>query len=163
MLDEVINYLKQLQAQVQMMNTMRNININSLPQMTMMPIGMTPQQQLQMSLLSQMSAGGVGFGLGMRVGVIDINSMARVPAQQQALSPLLHPASAAAAAATAFASTPQLMVPPAHAASSAQASSDAGNNASFHLPDPYCALLAQVRGLYKIIIFDFDICTVPLI
>lgn len=140
MLDEVIEHLKQLQAQVQMMNTMRNIS--SSPQVTMMPIGMTPQQQLQMSLLSRMSgAGFFGYGLGLGMGVVDINSMARVPAQPRALPPLLHPA---ASAAMAFASTPQLMVPPVHTLSSAQASSDAGNSASFQLPDPHRALLTQV-------------------
>ncbi|KAJ1406269.1 Myc-type, basic helix-loop-helix [Sesbania bispinosa] len=53
MLDEVINYLKQLQAQIQMMN------MTSMPQM-MVPLAM--QQQLQMSMLARMS-GGLGMGM----------------------------------------------------------------------------------------------------
>ncbi|KAI7985316.1 Transcription factor UNE10 [Camellia lanceoleosa] len=53
MLDEVIEYLKQLQAQVHMMSSARN-----MPQM-MMPLAM--QQHIQMSLLARM---GMGVGLG---------------------------------------------------------------------------------------------------
>lgn len=49
MLDEVIVYLKQLQAQVQMMS------IGNMPQL-MMPLAMQ-QQQLQMSLLARMGMG----------------------------------------------------------------------------------------------------------
>ncbi|KAL3024908.1 hypothetical protein AAZX31_04G150700 [Glycine max] len=56
MLDEVINYLKQLQAQIQMMNR------TSLPQM-MVPLAM--QQQFQMSMLARMGAAGLGMGMGM--------------------------------------------------------------------------------------------------
>ena len=52
MLDEVIEYLKQLQAQVQMMS-----RINMPPMM--LPMAM--QQQLQMSMMAQM-----GMGMGMR-------------------------------------------------------------------------------------------------
>uniref|UniRef100_A0A2P2JQH2 BHLH domain-containing protein n=1 Tax=Rhizophora mucronata TaxID=61149 RepID=A0A2P2JQH2_RHIMU len=61
MLDEVIDYLKQLQAQVQMMGRM-----NMQPMM--LPMAM--QQQLQMSMMSPMS-----FGMGM--GVMDMSSIAR--------------------------------------------------------------------------------------
>ncbi|OWM90392.1 hypothetical protein CDL15_Pgr014694 [Punica granatum] len=135
MLDEVIEYLKQLQAQVQMMSATRNIN--SLPQMMMMPIGVTPQQQLQMSLFSRIS-GGVGLGLGMGMagigagmGVLDMSSMARGPAQPPGLSPLLHPTSA------------QFVVPTTHPMTSAQAPAATGNSGSLHFPDPYCALIAQ--------------------
>ncbi|KAK7301499.1 hypothetical protein RJT34_12364 [Clitoria ternatea] len=55
MLDEVINYLKQLQAQIKMM---------SMPQM-MVPLAM--QQQLQMSMVAARMGGGAssGFGMGM--------------------------------------------------------------------------------------------------
>lgn len=59
MLDEVIEYLKQLQAQVQVMSRM------NMPPM-MLPMAM--QQQLQMSMLSS---------LGMGMGVMDMNSMSR--------------------------------------------------------------------------------------
>ena len=131
MLDEVIEYLKHLQAQVQMMSTARN-----MPQM-MMPLGM--QQHLQMSLLARM---GMGVGLGMGVGMLDIANMAR--SLPQTLPPLIHPASVAT-------STPTFVSPfvvpsgliPTHA--SAEPKPDMGNNASLPLPDPYSAFLAQVR------------------
>ncbi|KAH0687225.1 hypothetical protein KY284_017778 [Solanum tuberosum] len=71
MLDEVINYLKQLQAQVQLMSsTPRNMT----PQM-MMPLGM--HQHIQMSLLARM---GVGVGLGMGMGMFDMTALARAAA-----------------------------------------------------------------------------------
>lgn len=75
MLDEVIEYLKQLQAQVQVMSRM------NMPPM-MLPMAM--QQQLQMSMLSSM-----GMGMGMGMGVMDMNSMSRpnIPG----MPPLLHP------------------------------------------------------------------------
>ncbi|KAJ4727195.1 Transcription factor like [Melia azedarach] len=53
MLDEVIEYLKQLQAQVQMMSRM------NMPPHMMLP--MTMQQQLQMSIMAPM---GMGMGMG---------------------------------------------------------------------------------------------------
>ncbi|KAL0357364.1 UNVERIFIED_CONTAM: Transcription factor UNE10 [Sesamum calycinum] len=69
MLDEVIEYLKQLQAQVQMMSNARN-----MPQMVV-PLGM--QQQLQMSLLARMGMG-MGMGMaGMGMGMLDVNNLAR--------------------------------------------------------------------------------------
>ncbi|KAA3475379.1 transcription factor UNE10 isoform X2 [Gossypium australe] len=68
MLDEVIEYLKQLQAQVQMMNRM------NIPQM-MLPMAM--QQQLQMSMMAPAMGMGLGMGMGMGMGVMDINTMGR--------------------------------------------------------------------------------------
>lgn len=62
MLDEVIDYLKQLQAQVQMMSRM------NMPAM-MLPVAM--QQQLQLSMMSPM---GMGIGMGMDM---NMNTMAR--------------------------------------------------------------------------------------
>ncbi|OMO69522.1 hypothetical protein CCACVL1_19455 [Corchorus capsularis] len=68
MLDEVIEYLKQLQAQVNMMSRM------NMPPM-MLP--MTMQQQLQMSMMAPMGMG-MGMGMGMAgMGVMDMNSMGR--------------------------------------------------------------------------------------
>nr|WIE96077.1 basic helix-loop-helix transcription factor [Loropetalum chinense var. rubrum] len=140
MLDEVIEYLKQLQAQVQMMNSVRN-----MPQLNMMmPLGMQQQHHLQMSLLARM---GMGVGLGMGMGMFDMSTIAR--ASPQSLShPLLHPSTVAAAAA---ASTPTFVPPPFVVAPSmipphstvAQPSSDHGTNASVPLHDPYYAFLAQ--------------------
>ncbi|XP_044500971.1 transcription factor UNE10-like isoform X2 [Mangifera indica] len=71
MLDEVIEYLKQLQAQVQMMGRMN---------MSPMMLPMAMQQQLQMSMMAPMGMGtgiGMGMGMGMGVGVMDINTMNR--------------------------------------------------------------------------------------
>lgn len=80
MLDEVIEYLKQLQSQVQMMN---RINMSSM----MLPL--TMQQQLQMSMMSPMGMGlGMGMGMGMGIGM-DMNSMNR--ANIHGIPPVLHP------------------------------------------------------------------------
>ncbi|OAY49359.1 transcription factor UNE10 isoform X2 [Manihot esculenta] len=68
MLDEVIEYLKQLQSQVQMMSRMP----------LMLPMAM--QQQLQMSMLSPMNMG---------MGVMDMNSIACL--NLAGISPVLHP------------------------------------------------------------------------
>ncbi|XP_042055351.1 transcription factor UNE10-like isoform X2 [Salvia splendens] len=64
MLDEVIEYLKQLQAQVHMMSRM------NMPSM-MFPLAMQ-QQQLQMSMM-----GCMGMGMGMGMGVMDMNTIPR--------------------------------------------------------------------------------------
>ncbi|KAF7124912.1 hypothetical protein RHSIM_Rhsim12G0162800 [Rhododendron simsii] len=67
MLDEVIEYLKQLQAQVHLMSSATR---NNLPQMMMLAaLGLHHQQQIQMSLLARMGMGmGVGLGMGMGMG-----------------------------------------------------------------------------------------------
>lgn len=78
MLDEVIEYLKQLQAQVQMMSRM------SMPPM-MLPMAM--QQQLQMSMMAPM---GMGMGMGMGLGMgMDMNNINR--SNISGISPVLHP------------------------------------------------------------------------
>ncbi|KAA8515906.1 hypothetical protein F0562_019085 [Nyssa sinensis] len=74
MLDEVIEYLKQLQAQVQMMGRMN---------MSQMMLPMTLQQQLQMSMMAQI---GMGMGMGVGMGVMDMNTIGT------GIPPLLHPA-----------------------------------------------------------------------
>ncbi|XP_054780127.1 transcription factor UNE10-like isoform X2 [Prosopis cineraria] len=76
MLDEVIDYVKQLQAQVQMINRMS---------LSSMMLPMTLQQQ-QLQLMSMMTA--MGMGLGM-----DINTMARP--NMPAVPPILHPTATA--------------------------------------------------------------------
>ncbi|EEF50316.1 DNA binding protein, putative [Ricinus communis] len=78
MLDEVIEYLKQLQAQVQMMSRM-NIQPVMLP--------MTMQQQLQMSMLAPMNMGMGLAGIGMNV--MDMNTISRP--NIAGISPVLHP------------------------------------------------------------------------
>lgn len=78
MLDEVIEYLKQLQAQVHMMSRM------SIPPM-MLPMAM--QQQLQMSMMAPMGMGmGMGMGLGMGMDMNNINR-SNIPS----IPPVLHP------------------------------------------------------------------------
>ncbi|KAI3444737.1 hypothetical protein Pfo_001402 [Paulownia fortunei] len=74
MLDEVIEYLKQLQAQVQMMSRM-----NMSPMM--LPLAM--QQQLQMSMMA-------GMGMGMGMGVMDMNTISRAAG----MPPVIPPAAA---------------------------------------------------------------------
>ncbi|PWA89113.1 myc-type, basic helix-loop-helix (bHLH) domain-containing protein [Artemisia annua] len=74
MLDEVIEYLKQMQAQVHMVNRM------NMPPM-MMPLVMQQQQQqqqqMQMSMMNSMGLGmGMGMGMGMGFGGMDMNTMA---------------------------------------------------------------------------------------
>ncbi|KAJ8553700.1 hypothetical protein K7X08_024378 [Anisodus acutangulus] len=87
MLDEVIEYLKKLQAQVQLMSSSAR---NMAPQM-MMPLGM--HQHIQMSLLARMGAMGVGLGMGM--GMFDMTALARAaattPHQSLTTHPLIHP------------------------------------------------------------------------
>ncbi|KAJ0106589.1 hypothetical protein Patl1_18827 [Pistacia atlantica] len=140
MLDEVIDYLKNLQAQVRMMSSMRNVN--NMPQM-MMPFGM--QQHLQMSMLARMAAAGMGaVGLGtMGMGtMLDINSMARAAAP-----PLLHHPSTATPAP--FLPSPFIMPSMIPAGSPAQANSSepSETSAPVSLPDPYCALFAQSMNM----------------
>ncbi|KAA8520474.1 hypothetical protein F0562_014730 [Nyssa sinensis] len=77
MLDEVIEYLKQLQAQIQMMSRM-NMSPIMLP--------MALQQQLQMSMMAPM---GMGLGMGMGMGVMDMNTIARP--NITGIPPVLHP------------------------------------------------------------------------
>ncbi|XP_023000618.1 transcription factor UNE10-like [Cucurbita maxima] len=77
-LDEVIEYLKQLQAQVQMMSKM------SMPMMVPMAL----HQQLPLaSLMSPMGMAGMGMGLGMD----HLNMIANRSALAAGMSPLLHP------------------------------------------------------------------------
>ncbi|KAK7349693.1 hypothetical protein VNO77_07268 [Canavalia gladiata] len=65
MLDEVIQYMKQLQAQVQMMNWMKMYSTMMLP--------ITMQQQLKMSMMAHMGMG-MGKNMGMSMGM-DMNTI----------------------------------------------------------------------------------------
>ncbi|CAI9101325.1 OLC1v1038619C2 [Oldenlandia corymbosa var. corymbosa] len=81
MLDEVIEYLKQLQAQVNVMNRM------NMPSM-ILPLALQ-QQQLQM--MSMMSPMGLGMSMGMPgMGVMDMNR-ANMAAAGMAAPHVLHP------------------------------------------------------------------------
>ncbi|KAK4267904.1 hypothetical protein QN277_024626 [Acacia crassicarpa] len=76
MLDEVIEYLKQLQAQVQVMSKMN---------MSAMMLPMAMQQQLQMAMMPPM-------GMGLRMG-IDMNTLGR-HANNIGIPPVFHPPAA---------------------------------------------------------------------
>ncbi|XP_073127697.1 transcription factor PIF7-like isoform X2 [Henckelia pumila] len=97
MLDEVIQYLKQLQAQVQMLS-----NARAMPPQMVMPLGM--QQQLHMSLLGRM---GMGMGMGMEsvgMGIVDVNNLTRN--MPQPFTSLLHGATPLSSTAPSFVSPP---------------------------------------------------------
>ncbi|KAL4562853.1 hypothetical protein LXL04_026884 [Taraxacum kok-saghyz] len=68
MLDEVIEYVKQLQAHVHMMSKM---NMSSM----MMPLAIQQhQQQMQMAMMNSMGMAGMGMGMGMG-GMMDMNTI----------------------------------------------------------------------------------------
>ncbi|XP_028753631.1 transcription factor PIF7 isoform X2 [Neltuma alba] len=130
-LDGVIEYLKQLQAQIQMMS-MRN-----MPQQMMM---MMMQQQLQMSMLARMGLGlGSSSGQGPGLGLLNTNA---IMAPRPPVLPSLPQLSVAAPPIT-----PSLMMSPlvqAHAPlPEPEPSSAAPSNASVSLPDPFTTFLSQ--------------------
>ncbi|KVH91215.1 hypothetical protein Ccrd_006776 [Cynara cardunculus var. scolymus] len=85
MLDEVIEYLKQLQAQIHMMSRM-----NMSPMM--MPLAMQQQQQIQMAMMNPMGMGiGMGIGMGMP-GVMDLNAIGGNRSNIPGIPPVFHPA-----------------------------------------------------------------------
>ncbi|XP_019229535.1 PREDICTED: transcription factor UNE10-like isoform X2 [Nicotiana attenuata] len=148
MLDEVINYLKQLQAQVQLMSSVRNM----APQM-MMPLGM--HQHIQMSLLARM---GMGVGLGMGMGMFDMTALARAaaapPHQSLTTHPLIHtnpiattptnpfiPSAFAMPAAPAIPSAAQANTVGRVTTAVTPATTTTSNSAPF--TDPYSAFLTQ--------------------
>uniref|UniRef100_A0A803L9E7 BHLH domain-containing protein n=1 Tax=Chenopodium quinoa TaxID=63459 RepID=A0A803L9E7_CHEQI len=132
MLDEVIEYLKQLQAQVQMMT-----NARFMPQI-MMPLGMQ-QHFHQMSLLARV---GMGAGLGMGMGMLDTTSMGASHPAPQSMPSMIHPTQVGTAT-SAFV-PPAFVVPQMIPASSQQANpADPGTSCSAPLQDPYSTLLAQ--------------------
>lgn len=149
MLDEVIEYLKQLQAQVHMMST-RTI---MAPQMMMNPLAMQ-HQQLQMSLLARMGMS-AGVGVGMGLGMLDVNAMARTAAAaaaaasaphslQSLLNPSPLPSTTPAFFQQSFVVPP--MIPAAARASAANATNATTTEATASNPfsNPYTAFLAQV-------------------
>lgn len=136
MLDEVIEYLKQLQAQVQMMT-----NARFMPQI-MMPLGM--QQHLhQMSLLARV---GMGAGLGMGLGMLDTTNMGAAHPATQAIPSIIHPTQVAAATSTFM--PPGFVVPQMVSAAAQQPNpADPGTSNSAPLHDPYSTLLAQSMNM----------------
>nr|WCO08272.1 hypothetical protein [Suaeda aralocaspica] len=134
MLDEVIEYLKTLQAQVQVMT-----NARLMPQL-MMPIGM--QQHLQhMSLLAR-----VGMGAGLGLGMLDTTSIATTNLTTPTISPMMNP-SQVATATSAFV-PPAFVVPPMIPAPAQQTNpAEPGTSNSSNLQDPYSTLLAQSMNM----------------
>lgn len=138
MLDEVIEYLKQLQAQVQMIS-----NARFMPQIMMPAIGM--QQHLQqMSLLARMGMG-MGAGLGMGIGMLDTASIGQNPTPPQTIPQLIHP-SQAANSTSAFVPPGAFVLPP-MIPQTQQANPVPGTSSSAPLQDPYTALLAQSMNM----------------
>ncbi|CAN8309007.1 unnamed protein product [Cochlearia groenlandica] len=87
MLDEVIEYLKQLQAQIGMMSIM-NMPSMMLPAMAMQQ-QQQQQQQFQLSLMSNPM--GLGLSMGMPgLGLLDLNSMNRAAVAVAATTPNIH-------------------------------------------------------------------------
>ncbi|KAK1373412.1 transcription factor PIF7 [Heracleum sosnowskyi] len=128
MLDEVIEHLKQLQAQVQMMST------SNIPQM-MMPIEM--QQQLQMSLLARMA---MGASLGVNMGpMLNMTNLAQTVSQPH--SSLIHPNPATMATTPTFIPSQFLVSPvnPRHIQPQASAVQGASNTNLVPFTDPYNA------------------------
>ncbi|OAY31091.1 hypothetical protein MANES_14G083200v8 [Manihot esculenta] len=136
MLDEVIEYLKQLQAQVQVMS------VRNMPQMMMSPLGMH-QHFHQMSLLARMGMGVTHLGMGMGM-LHDINTIGHATATPpHSLPPLLHPPPPSTTPAASFVPPPHphpFVVLPA-------ANPDTANSSSVPLPDPYCGFLAQSMNM----------------
>lgn len=138
MLDEVINYLKQLQAQIQMMNI-----TTSMPQM-MVPLAMQQQQHLQMSMLARM-------GMGM-VNINKNNNM--VVPHTRSFPQLIQPTTVVGAAVTSpmfvAPSSFMTMMPSNLIQARAPAATSGTNASSIPLPHPYSTSLTQVCELYKL-------------
>ncbi|KAL5987283.1 hypothetical protein ACLOJK_038445 [Asimina triloba] len=125
MLDEVIEYLKQLQAQVKMMRQLSNMPHHH---QMMMPLGM--QQHLQMSLLARM---------GMGMGMLDMTPPpANPPTPHQTMPSLLH--------STSTGTTPTFLPQPFLIPSFLSPHHSTAPPANPHpipLPDSYAAFLTQ--------------------
>lgn len=129
MLDEVIDYLKKLQAHVQIMK-----NMSIPPQQMMVPVTLQlqhqlqQQQQLQMSMLARM-----GMGLGVQIG------MPR-PAQQPFM-------------------VPQTMISPLQTGATSQTIHNLPTtNTTVPYNDPHSAFLAQVKfsfSIEKLLVYKF--------
>ncbi|KAK7304666.1 hypothetical protein VNO77_42551 [Canavalia gladiata] len=136
MLDEVINYLKQLQTQIQMMN------MTSMPQM-MVPLAM--QQQLQMSMLARM-------GMGMGMGMVNINNMASAHnvAPSRSFPQLIQPTTVGATPSSApLFVAPSFMMPSLiqpHAPTPPKPQPPP-SSASIPFPDPYTTTLTQTVNM----------------
>ncbi|KAJ8563195.1 hypothetical protein K7X08_031647 [Anisodus acutangulus] len=134
MLEEVIKYLNQLQAQIQLITYARSMD----QQMMMM----------QSHILARM--GGLSLGMG-TAGMLNMNMTSNLaPAPYQSLTaPLIYPTSSIATPCPPFLS-PALAMAPSSIPTPPQANGDAARAAaapnstsSFPFNDPYCAFLPQ--------------------
>lgn len=136
MLDEAIEYLKHLQAQLQMMCLRNGMNIPPM----MMPLGM---QQLQMSLLASLGPMGLGMGmagvgLGMGMGMMDMNSVAA--AGRAAMVPMGQPLTGTANHAIPVSVHPATFIQPNLAAAGFPSATDANDRfQNSAIIDPYSA------------------------
>ncbi|KAJ8560558.1 hypothetical protein K7X08_022418 [Anisodus acutangulus] len=137
MLEEVIKYLKQLQAQIQLISYSRSYMEQ---QMMMM------QPHIQMQLLERMG----GLNLGMGTGMLNnmTANLARSP-YQSLTSPLIYPTSSIATPCPPFLS-PAFAMAPSNIPTPPQANGDAtraaaapNSTSSFPFNDPYSAFLPQ--------------------
>lgn len=141
MLEEVIEYLKQLKAQVQLMSNLRNMaqsqqlmsDLRNVAQSQMiMPIGLQQQQQQHhLQLMSLLAAARMGMGM------LDMNTIAAT-VRSASHQPLVSPTPSLSAATSTFVPSP-FVVPP-------ESAGDTVNNiASVPLTThPYFAFLSQV-------------------
>ncbi|KAG4109015.1 hypothetical protein AAZX31_06G189700 [Glycine max] len=153
MLDEVINYLKQLQAQIQMMN------MTSMPQM-MVPLAM--QQQLQMSMLARMGVAGLGMGMGMNMAAAAQTAGGPIRSLPQFIQPTTTTVCAPPPATAPVFVAPSFMMPPSMIQAPPkpqQLPASSASIASIHLPHPYSAagltqpinmdILSNMAALYQ--------------
>ncbi|XP_057826362.1 transcription factor PHYTOCHROME INTERACTING FACTOR-LIKE 15 isoform X2 [Cryptomeria japonica] len=142
MLDEAIEYLKHLQAQLQMMCLRNGMNIPPM----MMPLGM---QQLQMSLLASLGPMGLGMGmagvgLGMGMGMMDMNSVAA--AGRAAMVPMGQPLTGTSSHAIPVSVHPATFIQPNLAAAGFPSAPDANDRfQNSAIVDPYSAFMACQR------------------
>ncbi|XP_052177027.1 transcription factor UNE10-like isoform X2 [Diospyros lotus] len=135
MLDEVIEYLKQLQAQVKMMSA-RNMS-QMTTTMMMPPLLQMQQLHLQMSLLARMR---MRIGIGIGLGMLNMSTVARFASRP----PLVCRPSISAHATTA----PAPPAIPNHG--EPRKALDATINNSTPFMNPYCSFLPQVREIIHI-------------
>lgn len=144
MLDEVIEYLKQLQAQIQMMSTRNIPHQQQMMMMMMMPPHLAmqqQQQQLQMSMLARM---GVGLGLGLGMGLPNMNNTSMAVGSTGGPPSLPQLTVGAPAMAPTFVMPSFIQAHPHVTPKPEPTAPVASTNASVSLPDPYTTVLSQV-------------------
>ncbi|KAJ0970523.1 hypothetical protein J5N97_018482 [Dioscorea zingiberensis] len=138
MLDEVIDHLKQLQAQVQMMSRM-----SSIPQM-MMPMTMP---HLQMSMMANMAHMAQMAQMGLGLGMMDMTNLTRTaPA---GIPPLLHPSAFTALSGGSWEPSSDRMQPPGGPVPSDPFSAFMAHSTQSVNMDVYSKMAALYQQLYQ--------------